>query len=91
MKVGEGMPGETIAAPAGGRSDLRDPYPVVEGLPLRRGSGHDIHNVGMGEIRADLLRYPGVLSMQFLLYYNDRPASISPATTPVRMSRTSTW
>jgi hypothetical protein len=70
MKVGEGLPGETLAVPRQGEGYLfRNPYPVEDELPLMTGSGPDTPQVGIGEIHG---KYPGSFPVQFLLYYNNR-------------------
>ena len=70
MKVGaQDVPGESLAVPRHGEGMVfRDPYPIVDRLPLRAGSDPDFPDVGVGEIHG---RYPGEYSMQFMLYYND--------------------
>jgi len=69
MKAGESVPGEALAVP---RVDegcvFRNPYPVVDHLPLMAGVGLDTPQVGMGEIHG---KSPGEFPMQFMLYYND--------------------
>jgi len=70
MRVGESVPGEVLAVPRQGEGYVfRDPYPVVDHLPLKAGIGPDAPQVGMGEIHG---RYPGSFPMQFMLYYNDQ-------------------
>jgi len=69
MKVGEGVPGETLAVPRRGEGfAFKNPYPVVDHLPLMAGTGPDNPQVGMGEVHG---KYPGSFSVQFMLYYND--------------------
>jgi hypothetical protein len=69
MKVGDEAPGETLAVPRQGEGCLfRNPYPVVDRLPLKAGIGPDTPAVGMGEVHG---RYPGQIPMQLMLYYND--------------------
>ena len=69
LKVGEGFPGEAIATPRQGEGYLfRDPYPVVDNLPLMAGQGPEQPAVGVG---GSSQLYPGSQAMQFMLYYND--------------------
>ncbi len=70
MKLGESVTGEAIAVPRQGEGCLfRNPYPVVDRLPLKAGIAPDAPRVGMGEIHG---RYPGGFPMQLMLYYNNR-------------------
>jgi hypothetical protein len=70
MKIGESLPGEAVVVPRQGEGYVfKNPYPVVDHLPLRAGIGPDTPQVGMGEIHG---RYPGSFPMQFMLYYNRR-------------------
>ena len=70
VKVGEPTPGEAIAFPRHGEGYLyRDPYPVVDRLPLCAGAGPEAPDVGVGELHG---LYPGQIAMQLCLYYNDR-------------------
>lgn len=67
--VGDGRPGETVVVSRHGEGCLyQEPYPVRDRLPLMTGIGPDAPRVGVGEIHG---RYPGTMSMQFMLYYND--------------------
>jgi len=69
MKVGDHVAGECVAAARQGEGYVfRNPFPVVDGLPLRTGVGPDTPRVGMGEIHG---LYPGSYPIQLLLYYND--------------------
>jgi hypothetical protein len=66
---GDPAPGETVAAPRQSEGYLfRDPYPVVDRLPLRAGIGPESPDVGLG-VYSGL--YPGGIGVQFMLYYND--------------------
>ncbi len=70
LRVGEGAPGEALVVPRHGEGYLfRDPYPVVDNLPLCAGEGPESPWVGVGKVGG---LYPGVWSLQLLLYYNDR-------------------
>ncbi|NLF11722.1 MAG: hypothetical protein GX597_08025, partial [Anaerolineaceae bacterium] len=69
FKVGEAAPGESLVTPWFGEGYVfRDPYPVVDRLPLKAGEGPDTPAVGLGRVEG---RYPGAMPMQFLLYYTD--------------------
>ncbi|MBU0714344.1 MAG: hypothetical protein KJ964_03175 [Verrucomicrobia bacterium] len=69
LKVGDGVPGEAIAAPRQSEGYVfHDPYPVVDNLPLKSGEGPESPQVGMGALGGT---YPGGWPMQFVLYYND--------------------
>lgn len=60
--------GEAIVYPWFGEGCVfRDPFPVVDNLPLKTGNGPDRPAVGLGELH---LTYPGAASMQFMAYYN---------------------
>lgn len=68
LRVGEGVPGEVVATPRQSEGYLfRDPYPVVDNLPLMAGKGPDQPATGVGQFWQC---YPGSQSMQFMLYYN---------------------
>jgi hypothetical protein len=68
LKAGAPVPGETLVEPRQGEGYLyRNPFPVVDNLPLMSGSGPEQPHVGVGRFGAV---YPGWMAMQFLLYYN---------------------
>ncbi len=70
MKMGESVPGEALVVPRHGEGFVfRNPYPIVDHLPLKAGVGPDTPQVGTGEIHG---RYPGSFPMQFMLYINDQ-------------------
>jgi hypothetical protein len=70
LKVGDPVPGEALAVPRQGEGYVfHDPYPVVDGLPLRAGEGPESPWVGLGETGG---LYPGGWPLQLLLYYNDQ-------------------
>lgn len=69
MKAGEPAPGECLVVPMHGEGFVfRDPYPVVDGLPLMAGTGPEAPAVGVGRFYG---QYPGLMSVQMVLYYND--------------------
>jgi hypothetical protein len=69
-KAGDAAPGESLAIPLLGEGYVfKDPYPVVDNLPLCSGAGPEMAEVGIGEIA---LQYPGSLSLQMCALYNDR-------------------
>ncbi len=69
LKVGDPLPGEAVVTPVQSEGYLfTDPYPVVDGLPLRAGYPESPH-VGLGEVHG---LYPGAQSMQLMLYRHDR-------------------
>ncbi len=69
LKVGDPAPGEAVAVPRQSEGYVfHDPYPVVDGLPLRAGEGPESPWVGLGETSGI---YPGGWALQLLLYYND--------------------
>ena len=66
------VPGETkddaLAFPCLGEGYLcRDPFPLIDGIPVKSGTGPERYMEGPGKIS---LRSPGSLAMQFMLYYN---------------------
>ncbi len=68
-KVGDPAPGEAIAIPRHSQGYVfKNPFPVQDQLPLRAGRGTSSPAVGIGQFSQI---YPGVSSMQFMLYYND--------------------
>ena len=68
-KLGQSAPGETLVHPRHSQGALyRNPFPVVDGLPMRAGSGSSSPAAGIGKFGS---LYPGMASMQFALYYND--------------------
>ena len=69
FKIGDPAPGEALAVPVQGEGYLfRNPYPVVDRLPLRSGAGPESPDVGVGAWQG---RYPGNIGMQLFLYHND--------------------
>lgn len=69
-KVGETVEGESIVTGFNGEGHLfKDPYPIVDNLPLKMGEGPDTPMVGVGEFHHI---YPGKQQMQFVLFYNDK-------------------
>ena len=67
------IPGDTvrdrIVTPFLGEGYLyTDPFPTIDGLPVKAGTGPERYMEGLGGI---CLRYPGNLGMQFALCYND--------------------
>lgn len=68
VMVGEGLLGETVVYPRHGEGMIyRDPFPVVDRLPLKSGAGPDTPQAGIGELHGI---YPGQLPVQMMLYYN---------------------
>lgn len=69
LKVGGGVPGEAIAVPRQSEGYVfRNPFPVVDNLPLKAGEGPELPAIGMGALGGI---YPGAWPIQLLLYYND--------------------
>lgn len=66
--VGDPAPGECLAVPVQSEGFLfRNPFPVVDHLPLKAGAGPESPHVGIGEWHG---RYPGQIPVQFMLAYN---------------------
>ena len=77
VEVGNPAPGETIVFPRQGEGYIfKNPYPVVDRLPLRVGSGPDVADVGVGELHG---LYPGCIGLQMCAYY-DQSAGLYLAT-----------
>jgi len=68
MRAGDAAPGECLVTPMHGEGFLfRDPYPVVDRLPLKAGAGPESPAVGLGSFSG---AYPGAMALQVLLYYH---------------------
>jgi len=66
---GNAAEGECVAFPCLGEGYLfRDPFPMIDGLPVKSGSGPDRKRPGLGNISGIS---PGFASTQMMLYYND--------------------
>lgn len=70
LRVGDPAPGEALALPVQSEGWLfRDPFPVVDRLPLMSGMGPDTPQVGVGQWHG---RYPGGIPVQLMLYLTER-------------------
>ncbi|MCL5770929.1 MAG: DUF6259 domain-containing protein [Actinobacteria bacterium] len=69
-KPGEKVEGESVATSMNGEGYLfKDPSPMVNGIPLKKGEKQDKPDIGIGEIHN---LYPGNQCMQFFLFFNNK-------------------
>ena len=61
--------GECVVFPCLGEGYLfHDPFPTIDGLPMKSGTGPDRLKAGLGFLSG---KSPGFVSMQMMLYYNN--------------------
>ena len=66
---GDAAPGESVVFPCLGEGYLfENPFPVIDGIPVKSGTGPERLKPGLGKISGIS---PGYASQQMMLYYND--------------------